>query len=51
MDTDEILEEKDPLFLDAEQDPEGIVIEEVEEVDEAEPAEVEEEERLAGADA
>ena len=46
--SDDILEDKDPLFLDAEQDPDGINLEEVEEVDgvdevdEVEPAEVEE---------
>src|SRR6185369_8904986 len=45
METDELLEEKAPLFLDVEQDPDPIDLEEVEEVDEVDgPAEVEEEE-------
>jgi RNA polymerase primary sigma factor len=38
---DELLEEKDPLFLDVEHDPDALELEDVEEV---EPAEVEEEE-------
>ena len=41
MESDELLEEKDPLFLDVEQDPDALELEDVEEV---EPAEVEEEE-------
>ena len=43
--TDELLEEeKAPLFLDVEQDPDALELEDAEEVDEVEPAEVEEEE-------
>jgi RNA polymerase primary sigma factor len=43
METEELLEEKEPLFLDAEQDPEPLEIEDVEEAEEVDdPAEVEE---------
>jgi RNA polymerase primary sigma factor len=43
METEELLEEKEPIFLDAEQDPEPLEIEDVEEAEEVDdPAEVEE---------
>ncbi|HEY5513837.1 MAG TPA: sigma-70 factor domain-containing protein, partial [Geomonas sp.] len=37
MESDELIEEKEPLFLDVEQDPDAL---ELEDVEEAEPAEV-----------
>ena len=44
MESEELLEEKVPLFLDAEQDPDALDLEDAEAEGEVEPAEVEEEE-------